>query len=94
MITLIVVAIISLVAGGIITYIILKIARGKQSARIIQDAETEAEMIRKDKILQAKEKFLHLKSEHEKFINERNLKLAQAENKLKQRETVITQKIE
>jgi ribonuclease Y len=94
MITLIVVAIISLVAGGIITYIILKIARGKQSARIIQDAETEAEMIRKDKILQAKEKFLHLKSEHEKFINERNLKLAQAENKLKQREIVITQKIE
>ena len=37
----------------------------------------EAEVIKKDKILQAKEKFLQLKSEHEKYINERNNKLAQ-----------------
>jgi len=93
-ITLIVVAIISVVAGGILTFIALKVARGKKSSRIIQDAQAEAEMIKKDKILQAKEKFLQLKSEHEKFINEKNSKIAQAENRLKQKETVISQRIE
>ena len=93
-ITLIVVTVISVVAGGILTYVMLKIGRGKKSVRIIQEAETEAEMIKKDKILQAKEKFLQLKSEHEKFINEKNSKIAQFENKLKQKESSISQKIE
>ncbi len=93
-ITLIVVAIISVVAGGIVTYIILKAGTNRKSVRIIQEAEAEAEMIKKDKILQAKEKFLQLKSEHEKFINEKNSKIAQAENKLKQKETGISQRIE
>jgi ribonuclease Y len=32
----------------------------------------KAEVIKKDKILQAKEKFLQLKAEHEAHINERN----------------------
>ncbi|MDA3890987.1 MAG: ribonuclease Y [Salinivirgaceae bacterium] len=93
-ITQIVIAIISVVAGGILTFIGLKIGQGRKSAKIIQDAETEAEMIKKDKILQAKEKFLQLKSEHEIFINEKNNRIAQTENKLKQKEAGISQKIE
>ncbi len=60
----------------------------------MREAETEAEVIRKEKILQAKEKFLQLKTDHEKIFNERNNKLLQAENKIKQREVVYSQKFE
>jgi len=58
------------------------------------EAESEAEMIKKDKILQAKEKFLQLKTEHEKVINEKNSKILMAENKIKQREANLSQRIE
>jgi ribonuclease Y len=61
---------------------------------IIREAEVEAEVLKKDKILQAKERFLQLKSEHEKVINEKNQKILIVENRLKQRETVISSKFE
>ena len=38
----------------------------------MHEAEEKAEVIKKEKILQAKEKFLQLKAEHEKVVNERN----------------------
>ena len=60
----------------------------------MREAETEAEVIKKDKILQAKEKFLQLKSEHEKAINERNVKIVAAENRIKQKELTVNQKVE
>ena len=83
--TLLVVAIVAAIAGGLITFIVLKVALKKKTKQLVQDAEAEAEMIKKEKALQAKEKFLQLKAEHEKVINERNSKLAAAENKLKQK---------
>jgi len=48
----------------------------------------------RDKILQAKEKFLQLKADHEKIINEKNNKLAIAENKFKQKEASLSQRFE
>ncbi|MGM9762666.1 MAG: ribonuclease Y [Candidatus Cryptobacteroides sp.] len=62
-----------------------------QKEKILQEAEVEAENIKKEKIFQAKEKFLQLKSEHEQFINERSQMLHEAENKLQQRENQINQ---
>ena len=50
-----------------------------------------ASAIKKEKIFQAKEKFLQLKSEHEAYINERNAQALQLENKLKQRELTLNQ---
>jgi ribonuclease Y len=93
-IILIIIALISLVAGGIITYLLHLMILRKRSINIIKEAEAEAEVIKKDKILQAKEKFLQLKSEHEKVINEKNQRILFAENKLKQREGSLSQKTE
>lgn len=93
-ILLIIIALISLAAGGIITYLLHLMILRKRSTNIIKEAEAEAEVIRKDKILQAKEKFLQLKSEHEKVINEKNQRVLIAENTLKQREGSISQKTE
>ncbi len=85
---------ISLIGGGILSYLLWNVALKRKSKHIVDEAMNEAEVIKKDKILQAKEKFFQLKSEHEKFINERNNKLAAAENRFNQKESVLSQKIE
>jgi len=90
----IIVAVITFIIGGALSYLLWNKLLGGKRAKIIQDAETEAEVIKKEKILQAKEKFLQLKAEHEKIVSERNSRIAQAENKIKQRETMVAQKFE
>lgn len=93
-ISLLIIALISVVSGSVITFFLVKVALKRKSTRIVTEAEAEAEMIKKDRILQAKEKFLQLKSEHEKVINEKNNKIAAAENRIKQKETALGQKAE
>lgn len=90
----IIAASVALIVGGFISYFIWDKALTTKSKKLIREAEAEAEVIRKDKILQAKEKFLQLKSEHEKEINERSHKLVAAENNFKQKEISLSQKIE
>ncbi|MFO8000298.1 MAG: ribonuclease Y [Marinilabilia sp.] len=82
-----------LAGGGVAWVLIYKIFRSR-SQKIIREAQAEGEVIKKDKILQAKEKFLQLKAEHEKEINARNSKIVAAENKLKQKEANFSQKME
>ncbi|HSG68508.1 MAG TPA: Rnase Y domain-containing protein, partial [Bacteroidales bacterium] len=61
-----------LVLGFIITATLLRKAVEKKSEKLLIEAQEKAEVYKKDKILQAKEKFLQLKIEHEKVINEKN----------------------
>jgi ribonuclease Y len=93
-VTLVIVALVALGAGIGIGLTILKKATDTKTKAIIKEAEAEAEVIKKDKILQAKEKFLQLKAEHEKYINEKNQALNNLETKIKQKEVSINQKIE
>ena len=58
---------------------------------IIAKAEVEAEAIKNEKIHQAKERFLQLKSEHEQYINEKNNQLREAENRIRQKENNVNQ---
>ena len=50
--------------------------------------------MKKDKLLEVKEKFINKKAELEKEVSARNQKLQQAENKLKQREISLNQRHE
>ncbi len=84
----------AMVIGSVLTLVFYHMILRLRGTNIIKDAESEAEVIRKDKILQAKEKFLQLKSEHEKVINEKNQKILQAESNLKQREVAASQRME
>ena len=61
---------------------------------ILKEAENEAEVMKKNKLLEVKEKFLNKKADLEKEVAARNQKIQQAENKLKQREMVLTQRQE
>lgn len=86
--------VIAFIVGTGVSYLLWQLALKNKRQKIVEEAETEAEVIKKEKILQAKEKFLQLKSEHEKVINEKNSKIAQAENRVKQKEQSLSQKIE
>lgn len=85
---------VAFVVGGLLSFVLWQTALRNKSRAIIREAETEAEVIKKDKILQAKEKFLQLKTDHEKIINEKNNKLAVAESKFRQKETSLSQRFE
>ena len=84
----------ALIVGGAISFVLWNKLLQRRRDSIIKDAESEAEVIKKEKILQAKEKFLQLKTEHERILAEKNSKMAQAENKLKQREVAFQQRFD
>lgn len=69
--------------------------QGKQKAeQLLKEAEIQAEITKKDKLLEAKERFLQMKADHEKEVNAKNLSIAQRENSIKQKEQSLNQKLE
>jgi len=82
------------VAGGFISYYIWDKALKKKKEKLLKEAHAEGEVIKKDKILQAREKFFQLKTKHEKFINEKNNKISAQENRLTQKEASLNQRRE
>ncbi|MEJ7737605.1 MAG: ribonuclease Y [Chitinophagaceae bacterium] len=64
----------------------------QQAQKIIADAQMTAETLKKEKILEAKERFVQLKSENDKEVLEKTRKISDAENRIKQKEVTINQK--
>ncbi|MDB5232837.1 MAG: 2,3-cyclic-nucleotide 2-phosphodiesterase, partial [Chitinophagaceae bacterium] len=64
----------------------------QQAQIILKEAELRAETIKKEKQLEAKERFVQLKAEHDRETLDRNKKLGEAENRIKQKELGVTQK--
>ena len=91
-ILVVVIAVVCLLAGVGIAYFVFKQGLKNKVATIIREAEIEAEVIKKNKMLEVKEKFLNKKSELEKEVQQRNQKIQQAENRLKQRELSLNQR--
>ncbi|WP_242131921.1 ribonuclease Y [Aestuariivivens marinum] len=65
----------------------------RSAASILKEANNEGETIKKDKILQAKEKFIELKAEHEKVILTRDKKMAEAEKRTRDKESQISSEL-
>lgn len=65
----------------------------KSAASILKEARSEAETIKKDKILQAKEKFFELKTEHEKVILSRDKKMSEAEKRTREKESQVSNEL-
>ncbi|MFK7786183.1 MAG: ribonuclease Y [Crocinitomicaceae bacterium] len=86
--------IIGAVVGAIIAFLVQSVMLKKRKEQIIKDAEKEGENLKTNKILQAKEKFLKLKENHEKTIKERDRKLQSAEDRVKTKEKTLSKKIE
>ncbi len=88
MIVAIICAVVGLLIGAGIYYLISRIA----AANLIKKAEEEAEMIKKNKIVEAKEKFIALKLEHDNSVREQDKRLQQQEQRLQQREQQLNQR--
>ncbi len=94
-----IVALVALVAGIIAGKLIFakdtskKIQEAEEHTQhLLKEAELRAETIRKEKEVSAKERFIQLRSEHEKEVLERNRKVVEAEGQLKQKEQSLAQK--
>ncbi|MGB8194932.1 MAG: ribonuclease Y [Chitinophagaceae bacterium] len=65
-----------------------------QAQKIVKEAQTTAENLKKEKLLEAKERFVQLKAEHDKEVLDKNRRMGESENRVKQKELSITQKME
>ncbi|QCX00537.1 ribonuclease Y [Aggregatimonas sangjinii] len=92
------------IAGLIIGFVVAKfLEKGKASKTtanakkeaedILKTATKEAEDIKKDKIFQAKEKFLELKAEHEKVIVGKNKKINESEKRTRDKESQVSSEL-
>lgn len=94
MVNVIIGALIGLIGGGVATFIIQNTMLKKRKEQILREADLEGEAMKKDKILQAKERFLKLKEEHEENVKERERRMQSNEDRVKSKEKSLTQKIE
>jgi len=70
-----------------------QIAEAEQQAKkIIADGQLQAENLKKEKLLEAKENFVQLKSDHDRDVMQRTQKLSESENRIKQKEQSLNQK--
>ncbi|MBO4621050.1 MAG: ribonuclease Y [Paludibacteraceae bacterium] len=86
--TLIIATCLALALGFGIAFLLLKYS----GISIIRKAQEEAEMIKKNKNIEAKEKFIALKAEHDKMVQEQQRKQQQTEDRLRQREQQLNQR--
>jgi hypothetical protein len=97
-------AIIGIFVGGILVWYSLKKKQEKYAFKVVKDAQeesqnilkqakVEAENIKKEKIYQAKEKFLELKAEHEKLILAKEKKISETEKRIKDKESLVSNEL-
>jgi len=90
--------------GGIFGFVVAKLLERnnasrvikqakKSAASIIKEAKVESEALKKDKILQAKEKFIELKAEHEKVILNREKKISEVEKRVRDKESQVSSEL-
>ena len=65
----------------------------KEASQVIREAKKEGEIIKKDKLFQAKEKFLELKSEHDKVMASKENKMNEAQKRIRDKESQVSNEI-
>ena len=73
--TTIITAVVCAIIGVIIGYTIFRYVMKSKYNRILKDAQAEAEVIKKNKLLEVKEKFLNKKADLEKEVSVRNQRI-------------------
>jgi ribonuclease Y len=88
----VIIAMLTFGGGAVVMFIVNNNLQKNKANTLLKDAESQAEIIKRKKELEAKERFLQLKSDHEKDVNQRNIAVIQNENRLKQIENNLKQK--
>ena len=100
-ITFIIIGVIAGIAGGFSIAKVMEKSNAsniltnakKDAASILKDANIEAENTKQTKLLQAKEKFLELKSQHEQEILSKDKKLAEVEKRIRDKESQVSSEL-
>ena len=66
----------------------------QQARRIVKKAHQESDRIKKEKMLQAKERFIELKTDHEKVITQREKKLVDTENQIHEKDKTLNKEVQ
>lgn len=90
--TAIIISIAALLGGGAIGWFATHTATKGRVRNTLKKAEEDAENLKRNKLLEAKEKFINLKADFEKEVAERNSKIQQSENRAQQNEVRLQQK--
>jgi ribonucrease Y len=97
MTTMILVSIVTLILGGVGGYFaaqsLIQKSKNLEAQKLLEEAKEKAEAIKQSRILEAKEKFLQLKSEHDKEVFAAKQEISQAENRIKQKEQSFDSKL-
>ena len=93
-IMMIIAILVAFLVGGLLTWFVTGVILKSRREKILLEAEKETEVMKKNKMLEVKEKFIQLKAELEKQVAFRSAKIQSTEAKLKQRETVFIQRQE
>ncbi len=88
MVTYLIITVIALAVGFLAAYLMLGVFNKKAK----REMEAEAELLKKNKEIEAKERFIALKAEHEQQVQQRNSKVQATEAKLQQRELQLNQR--
>jgi len=84
-------AVVALAIGAAVTMTIQRNMARSRANQIIEEARSEAEVIKKDKLLEAREEGMKIVSDAEKQASQRMQKVQQVENRQKQRELQLNQ---
>ena len=74
MVISIILAVAGLLVGSVCGYFGVNAAMKAKVTRKLKEAEDQGEVVKRNKLLEAKEKFLNMKAEFEKEVAERNSK--------------------
>ena len=85
------IAIIALIIGAVISTIVQRNMAGSRANAILDEARNEAEVLKKNKLLEAREEELKIVNAAEKQAGQRMQKIQQTESRLKQRELQLNQ---
>lgn len=85
------IAVIALAIGVTVSMIVQRNIARSRANRILEEARNEAEVIKKNKLLEAREEELKIIGDAEKQATQRMQKVQQAESRLKQRELQLNQ---
>ncbi len=85
--------IVGLALGYVVFVAMRKTQLEKDKQSIIEEAKLQGENIKKDRILEAKEKYMQLRSDYEQETNRRSNELGNSENRIKQKEQSLDDKI-
>lgn len=86
--------VIGLLIGALVAWFVTGKMANSRAHNILSDASKDAEVIKKNKLVEAKEEILSMKGEAEKQINSRMGRVQSNENRLKQREMSLNQRQE